>query len=135
MLLLYRGFVPNQSHVATTRPHYFYGYKLEATYAIFSSWSNMPPNTVAIYECKWQNNRNFVSVDSNCEGKQRMFPTVSEYLFSDPSGNEGNTAPLYRCYIPRFRDHFITTDPNCETPSARLDGLLGYYISNLAAFC
>lgn len=54
-------------------------------------------------------------------GAGLTFQAMEFSLFSQPAGSR---APVYRCYVPAWNDHFMSFQENCEGASA--EGVLGY---------
>ena len=62
----------------------------------------------------------FISSDYNCENQFNMGPMG--YLYNN---KVKNSIPIYRCYISKTGDHFITSDSNCEG-KGKSEALMGY---------
>ncbi len=72
-------------------------------------------------EQAWPGNHTLLSFDVNCEGLINMGPVG--YIWEN---QEAGTVALYRCASESGYDHFVSTDPDCE--SGVTEQMLGYVL-------
>jgi hypothetical protein len=102
-------------------------------------------NLRMLYECTHNNwLSNFVSTQSNCDGKGRMIRPAGYVYTSDQvdvlvNSNEyalglGSHAQrltlraLFKCFISENGDFFVSADQQCEQSFVRKTQLLGYFL-------
>ncbi|MEV5502979.1 hypothetical protein AB0M50_47020 [Nonomuraea fuscirosea] len=97
------------------------GYTREGNWTL---WSAPHSGTRALYNCKAGGDDYFISVDPGCEGKQTTIVQTEGWIHQTRPSSA--YVPLYRCQIPGFGDHFVSTAADCEGQGVVNEGLLGY---------
>ncbi len=102
------------------------GYQTEFTlgYLFTSAQSSLP--MTELVDCTWTEAgkvHHLIQRNGACDNGSLTKLRSLGWAFTSP---QPNTVAIYRCFWPQGYDHWVSTDPNCESTSARNEGLLGY---------